>query len=166
MAFTKTFEQSEYDASDKPARQALLKLMPRFPGLYLKDGKQKGVDSIIYRKSDNKIMVYLELERKKNWEDRAFHFPDVQFLEKKEHYGPELNNLVYWVLFNDKFTRHLTVDFADICDPSKCWPEKRWSKVAAAAGRPGGLDDFIIIPKKYMTEKGLPPILKFYEDLK
>lgn len=161
----KGFEQTEYDASDKPARAALLKIMESHPKLYVKDGKQRGVDSEIYRRSDDMLLTYFELERKKNWGNEKFHFPDVQFLAKKIHFGPELQNNVFWLLFNDDFSRHLIVDFADICNPAKCQPQKRWTKVAEAEGRPGGLDDLIIIPKKYMFEGGAHAILNHYENI-
>lgn len=159
----KEFDQIEYNASDKPARKSLLKLMESHPGLYVKDGKQKGVDSEIYRKKDDMLLTYFELERKKNWQDENFPFRDIQFLAKKIHFGPELNNNVFWLLFNDNFTRHLIVDFADICDPNQCKAEKRWTKVAEAEGRPDGLDDLIIIPKKCMFEGGLHAVLDHYE---
>lgn len=108
-----------------------------------------GVDVAIYNgerayQKQAAPLCYLEIESKSNWKGKEFpkHFPDVQFLAKKQRFI-RMDKPVYWVLFNDDCTNAGIINFRKIMlyelDVVYCKPDSI------------GYDFFYRIPKKEMV---------------
>lgn len=142
----KKFSSKEYQKNIK----AFESLQKHFHFLYPQlRPEDYSVDVAIYNgerayQKGSSPLCYLEIESKSNWRKKDFpaHFPDVQFLAKKQRFL-QLDIPTYWVLFNDDCSNAGIINLRKIpsyeLDVVYCKPASI------------GYDFFYRIPRKEMT---------------